>query len=149
MTTVTELTFVDSNVLVYAHDSDAGERHEQAIGVVEDLWTHGNGALSTQVMQEFYVTATRKLTRPLARQEAREILSEYSTWRVHRTSPPDVVDASLLEEQHTLQFWDALIVTAAGRLGAAVLLSEDLQHGRTFGALTIRNPFRTEGQGSG
>lgn len=143
-TVAEELTFLDTNVLLYAHDRDAGERHERAVGVVTELWERGTGALSTQVLQEFYVSATRKLTQPLTRRDARELLSDYSTWRVHRISPQDVLDASMLEEQHILQFWDALIVTAAGRLGATALLSEDLQDGRRFGPLTIRDPFRTE-----
>ncbi len=135
------LTFVDTNVLLYAHDRDAGDRHDQAVRIVDQLWEHGTGALSTQVLQEFYVNATRKLARTIGRAEARDIVADYATWRVHQVSVRDVVDASSLEEQHTLSFWDALIVVAARRTGASILLSEDLQTGRGFGALTVANPF--------
>jgi predicted nucleic acid-binding protein len=135
------LTFVDTNVLLYAHDRQAGQRHEEAVRITDELWQRGTGALSTQVLQEFYVNATRKLKQPISRSDARDIVADYATWRVQPVSARDVLDASLMEEQHTLSFWDALIVVAAMRTGAAVLLSEDLQDGRKFGAVTVRNPF--------
>lgn len=141
------LTFVDTNVLLYAHDRDAGRRHDEAVRIVEELWERGTGALSTQVLQEFYVNATRKLSRTISRSEARDIVADYATWRLHQVSARDVLDASSLEERHTLSFWDALIVVAAGRAGATVLLTEDLQHDRAFGALTIHNPFGATDQG--
>lgn len=132
---------MDTNLLVYAHDSTDGSRHPVAQAVLEDLWDRRTGVLSTQVLQEFYVVATRKLERPLTRAAARAVIADYSTWPVVQVDPTLVLSASMLEEQHTLSFWDALIVGAAQRAGAVRLLSEDLQHGRTIGTVTIENPF--------
>ncbi len=139
--TATEAIFVDTNILLYTVDLDAGSKHYEAIRVVSDLWNRGAGAISTQVLQEFHVNATRKLRRPLQPAEARELIAEYAEWTVHTITPQDVMDASRLHEADTVSFWDALIVVAAQRAGATVLLSEDLQHGRRFGTVTVRNPF--------
>ncbi|MEY2434258.1 MAG: hypothetical protein QOC92_3983 [Acidimicrobiaceae bacterium] len=136
-----DVTFVDSNVLVYAYDADAGAKHQAARTALIDLWNQESGVLSTQVLQEFYVTVTRKLSTPLARNTARDVVATYSTWRVHSLDVGDVIAASELEERHTLAFWDALILVAAQRLGASRLLSEDLQHGRQIAEMTIVNPF--------
>jgi predicted nucleic acid-binding protein len=133
--------FVDTNVLVYAHDSAAGDRHAMARDLLRRLWADGTGALSTQVLQEFYAVATRKLKPPMARAEARQIVADYSEWCVVDTDPLLIVSASDLEERHTLSFWDALIVEAALRADAETLVSEDLQDGRVFVNLTVRNPF--------
>ncbi len=134
-------TFVDTHVLLYAHDRAAGRRHHDAVQVVDDLWAHRNGVLSTQILQEFYVNATRKLRPTISRADARDIVTDYATWRVHQVSMHDVLDASVLAERHTLSFWDALVVVAAQQVGASVLLSEDVQQTGTFGALTVRSPF--------
>jgi predicted nucleic acid-binding protein len=134
-------TFVDTNVLVYAYDADAGEKHGRAREILMDLWSSGPGAVSAQVLQEFYVTVTRKLPKPLSRRRAREVVATYQAWPVHSPNVDDVVAASELEERHRFSFWDALIVVSAQRSGATTLLSEDLQPGRRIGGLTITNPF--------
>jgi len=134
-------TFVDTNILVYAHDTGAGPRHAAAKALVAELWDSRTGSLSTQVLQEFYAVATRKLKPPLPRPQARAIVAAYGEWCEVPTEPQLIVAASRLEEEHTLGFWDALIIEAAIRAGADLLLSEDLQDGRKFGALTVRNPF--------
>ena len=135
------LVFVDTNILVYAHDSAAGERGEIARRLLRTLWNEGTGALSTQVLQEFYAVATRKLKPPMTRGEARQIVADYSIWCVVDTDPLLIVSASRLEEEHSLGFWDSLIIEAALRSGAETLVSEDLQDGRAFGTLSVRNPF--------
>lgn len=137
-----EATFVDTNVLVYAYDADAGEKHDRARTRLQTLWEEGTGLVSTQVLQEFYVTVTRKLARPLRRQAARDVMATYRAWPVHRPDVDDVVAASELEERHRLSFWDALVVVSARRSGARVLLTEDLQGGRRFDDLVIVSPFR-------
>jgi predicted nucleic acid-binding protein len=136
-----ELTFVDTNVLVYAYDADAGTKHNKSRAVVEDLWRSRSGSVSTQVLQEFYVVATRKLVKPLARRDARAIVATYKAWQVHRPTVDDITAASELEERHQLHFWDALVVTSALKLGATTLLSEDLQNGQHFNGLVVVNPF--------
>jgi len=136
-------TFVDTNILLYAYDVADEHRHPLALEWLERLWVDGTGVISTQVLQEFYVVATRKLERPLPRAAAREVVADYSTWPVVQVDPTLVLSASLIEEQETLSFWDALIVGAAQRAGAATVLSEDMQHGRMVAGVTIENPFAT------
>jgi predicted nucleic acid-binding protein len=134
-------TFIDTNVLVYAYDSDAGDKHQTAKLLVTELWQNRRGLISTQVLQEFYVTVTHKLPKPLSKQQAREVVQTYAAWSVYRPTSGDVVAASALEEHHKLSFWDAMIVVAAQMSGATKLLSEDMQHGRRLGQVTINNPF--------
>lgn len=139
-----ELVFVDTNVLLYAHDSSAGHKHTVAQRLIADLWTSRAGAVSTQVLQEFYVNATRKLPKPMPPARARAIVRRYATWSVHRIEPADILAASELEQRHRQSFWDALVIAAAIRLGATTLLTEDLQHGRRFAGLQVLDPFRPE-----
>ncbi len=136
-----ERTFVDTNVLVYAYDADAGAKHERAQSQLQALWEDESGLMSTQVLQEFYVTVTRKLSRPLPRRTAREVVDTYRAWPVHRPDVDDVIAASQLEEPHQLSFWDALIVVSAARSGAHSLLTEDLQDGQRFDGLVVVSPF--------
>ncbi len=136
-----EPTFVDTNVLVYAYDADSGNRHEVARARLEALWEGESGVVSTQVLQESYVTVTRKLGRPMSRRAARDVIATYSAWPVYRPEVDDVVEGSEFEERHRLSFSDALIVVAARRSGARELLTEDLQDGRRFDGLLVVNPF--------
>jgi predicted nucleic acid-binding protein len=134
-------TFIDTNVLVYAHDTDAGGKHAHARTLLGNLWDSRSGSLSTQVLQEFYAVVTRKFKPAMPLAKARAIVVAYGEWCDVATEPQLIVAASRLEEEHTLSFWDALIVQAAISAGAERLVSEDLQDGRRFGALTIENPF--------
>jgi predicted nucleic acid-binding protein len=137
-----ELTFVDTNVLVYAYDADAGTKHDAARAHLEALWQDETGLLSTQVLQEFYVTVTRKVRRPLPRRTARKVVATYRAWPVHRPDADDIGSASELEERHHLSFWDALVVVSARRSRAGTLLTEDLQDGQRFDGVEIVSPFR-------
>lgn len=136
-----ETCFVDTNVLVYAYDADAGRRHDVASELLAGLWRSRTGAISTQVMQEFYVNVTRKLACPLDRATARGVLWTYRAWPVHSIVSDDVVSAAELEEREQLSFWDSLIITSAARLGATRLFTEDMQHGRRISGIVIENPF--------
>jgi predicted nucleic acid-binding protein len=136
-----ELTFVDTNVLVYAHDRSEPAKQSVAQAVLERLWTDRTGALSTQVLQELYVVATRKLDPPMSRAAAREVVVLYGEWLLVQVDLDLILAASELEEHHRLSFWDALIVEAARRAGATRLLTEDLQPGRRIGGISIENPF--------
>ncbi len=136
-----EKVFVDSNVLVYAHDADSGNKQRIAAKAVADILDARSGVLSIQVLQEFYSTVTRKLRSAIARDVARELLRGYSSWTIQPLTPDDVVAASFLEQRHQLSFWDALIVQAALLAGAKKLLSEDFQHGQSIGGVTVENPF--------
>ncbi len=138
---MTTPTFVDTNVLAYAHDASEKTRQPAAAALLEDLWRSQSGLVSTQVLTEFYVVATRKFTPPLARRAARSIIDTYAAWPVVRVDPALILAASALEERQRLSFWDALIIEAARRGGAARLVSEDLQHGQRIAGLVIENPF--------
>jgi predicted nucleic acid-binding protein len=143
-----DLVFVDTNILLYAHDRSAGLKHEIARDFVAQRWGSRTGVLSTQVLQEFYVNVTRKLPRPMTAARARAVIARYATWSVRRIEPADIIAASELEKQHRLSFWDALVIISAMRAGASILATEDLQHGRGFaGGLTVVNPFDIDRSG--
>jgi predicted nucleic acid-binding protein len=136
--------FVDTNVLVYAHDSSAGAKHERAAALVEQLWDERSGVLSTQVLQEFYVSIRRKVARPLPLDEARRLVDDYRRWELVVNDGESVVGAIDLERRYGISFWDAMIVHAAVASGAAVLYSEDLNHGQRYDEVEVRNPFRDD-----
>lgn len=133
--------FVDTNVLVYAHDTGADRKREIAAAILRELWETRAGRLSAQVLQEFYVNVTRKIPTPLGRREAREVIASYSPWEVTGVTAVDLVEASEIEERHKLSFWDALIVVAARKAGAAKILTEDMNHGQRIEGVQIENPF--------
>jgi predicted nucleic acid-binding protein len=141
----TEVIFVDTNVLVYAHDVSETIRQPVAQTLLAELWRNRVGALSTQVLQEFYVVATRKFEPPMPRRQARQLVDAYSHWQLIHVDVPLIISASLLEERHSLSFWDALIVEAARRASATRLLTEDLQAGRRIDKMLIDNPFASLG----
>jgi len=136
-----EITFVDTNVLAYAHDASEQTRQPVAEALLEELWRARTGILSTQVLSEFYVVATRKLDPPMPRREAREVVDAYAAWPVVQVDASLILAASALEERHQLSFRDALIIEGARRGGARRLVSEDLQGGRRIAGLVIENPF--------
>ena len=136
-----DLTFVDSNVLAYAHDLSETRRQPIARELLDALWTSRTGLMSTQILQEFYVVATRKFDPPMSRRAAREIVALYGTWPIVQVDVVLILTASQLEERHKLSFWDALVVEAARVAGATRLVTGDLQDGRRFGSVRIENPF--------
>lgn len=137
---MTGKTFVDTNVLIYACDVDAGRKHQIAKSVLEALWDSDSGALSTQVLQEFYVIVTRKLPRPLPKADARVIVNAYSEWSVS-VSPADLLVAFRIEDEARIHFWDALIVATAIHSGASALVTEDLNPGQVIAGIHVENPF--------
>jgi len=136
-------TFVDTNILVYAEDRDAGEKHRIARGLILDLWDTRGGALSLQVLQEFYVTVTRKVKKPMTASRALAAVEQYLGWEVVAPDGALLSAAIRLSMRHRLSFWDGLVVQAALVAGCGILLSEDLNHGQRFGPLRIVNPFRS------
>ena len=134
-------TFVDTNILIYAHDLDAGRKHEVAKAILRELWAERAGLLSAQVLQEFYVNATRKIRTPLSKPAARSVVTTYAAWCVDGITPADLAAAFQIEDDARIGFWDALIVAVAARCGARRLLSEDLNPGQTIAGIAILNPF--------
>jgi predicted nucleic acid-binding protein len=133
-------TFIDMNVLIYAHDTDAGAKHEIAKSVLRDLWSERTGLLSVQVLQEFYVNVTRKISPALSKDLARLVVSSYAIWCTE-TSPTEIASAFRIEDESRIGFWDALIVSAASKSGATRILSEDLNAGQMIAGILIENPF--------
>lgn len=136
------MNFVDTNVLLYAYDPGAGDRHTRARELVGRLGRERQGALSIQVLQELYVNLTRKIATPLTSDDARARVRVLSRWRSHSPLPHDVVAAAELAERHQLLFWDAMIVRSAVELGCTTLWTEDLNSGQEIAGVTVTNPFR-------
>ena len=133
--------FVDTNVLFYAYDKTAAEKHRLAALLVRSLWQQGGAILSAQVLQEFYVNVTRKIPRPLPAARARGVVSAYCAWHLEQCTCETIMFAAEVQERHQLSFWDGLIVAAAAQAGAELLLSEDLNAGQVIEGVRITNPF--------
>jgi len=133
--------FVDANVLVYAFDSSAAAKQRAAQQVLEKLWESSTGCLSVQVLQEFFVTVTKKVAKPLAVEEATARVREFTAWKVFAPTADDVLAAIGLHTQAKIGFWDAMIVLAAAESGCDVLWTEDLTDGQVLRGVRIQNPF--------
>jgi len=136
-----EKIFVDTSVLVHAHDLDSGLKRAIAEHVLKQLWHDETGVLSAQVLQEFYAALTGAAASPVPRRAARELIHAYGVWPVVTLDAADVLTASDFEERYRLSFRDALIVTAARKSGATLILSDVLQPYRPITGLELQNPF--------
>ena len=133
--------FVDTNILVYAHDRSAGVKHQRAQMLLEQLWDSGQGVLSTQILQELCVNLRRKASQPLPVEEVRQLIRDYSTWEIVTNTAESVLQALDIEMRYKTSFWDALIFQAAESSGASILYSEDLATGQRYGAIQVVNPL--------
>jgi len=133
--------FVDTNILLYAHDRSAGVKHERAHQLLERLWTSEEGVLSTQVLQEFCINLRRKVARPLPMEEVRQIIQDYLSWEIVVNTPASTLHALEIEIRYRISFWDALILQAAESAGASVVYSEDLGVGQKYGSVQVVNPL--------
>jgi len=141
---VNERTFLDTNVLVYADDQDAGEKTPLCREILRTAISSGRGVLSTQVLQEFFVVSTRKLGVPA--DTARRKVELLCALEVIGIQVADVLAAIDLQRLHSISFWDALIVRSAAAAGCKRLLTEDLQDGSVISGVRIENPLRALGQ---
>jgi predicted nucleic acid-binding protein len=142
-------SFVDTNILVYAEDREAKSKHDIARDLVLGLWNDRQGVLSVQVLQEFYVTVTRKLKKPLRAATALDVVREYLTWTVVENTGNLLVQAAELQQRAQLSFWDAMVVQAAIQAGCDRLYTEDLNAGQRFGSVLVVNPFKATRRSSG
>ena len=131
--------FVDTNIFVYAHDGGACRKHDRSVELLTRLFDEGTGAVSVQVLQEFYAAVTRKLGMPA--QQAEDVIADLSGWTIHCPRHQDVLRASRLHRRYKIGWWDAVLVNSAIELGSDVLWSEDLTNGQRYGTVTVRNPF--------
>ena len=123
--------FVDTNIILYAHDRSAGPKHQRARRLLEQLWQSGEGVLSTQVLQELCLNLRRRVTPALSATEVHNLIEDYLAWEIVTNSPESTLHALEVETRYQTSFWDALILHAAETAGADVLYSEDLAHGQS------------------
>jgi predicted nucleic acid-binding protein len=135
--------FLDTNIIIYAYDVSAGDKHEVASKIMVDLWDSGLGVISTQVLQEFFVNVTQKIPKPLDKRLAKDILSDLLKWDVVVNDGESILEAVEILFKYGYSFWDSLIIEAAMRSGSELLLSEDLTHGQIINGLIISNPFKS------
>ena len=134
-------SFVDTNVFVYAHDATAGPKLERARALVGDRWRSRDGCLSVQVLQELFVTLTRRIATPLDSPTAATVVGDYAKWTIHAPASADVLAAIELHQRSSISFWDAMIVQSAAALGCDILYSEDLNAGQRYGGVQVVDPF--------
>lgn len=140
---MSDRAFLDTNVLVYLFDRSAPSKKARAQQILETDGVLGRLVISTQVLQEFYVSVTRKLAKPLPEEEAEAAVRRFTLLPVVQLDTEMVLSAVTRSRSHKLSLWDALILEAAVAGGCKRLLSEDLQHGRELAGLRIENPFLT------
>lgn len=134
--------FIDTNLLIYADDLDAGKKNRVAQQILGGLISTRTGVLSTQVIQEYFVVATRKLG--VTPDSARRKIVLLSTLELVPVDLTAILGAIDLLRLHSLSFWDALILRSAATAGCTVLLTEDLQHGQVIEGVRVENPFLSE-----
>lgn len=132
--------FFDTNILIYSVDKDETVKSGPAGELVETYLVRGKGAISVQVLREFY-SASRRLGSPLSEEQAREMVDYFATFRTLSEDVGTVLGAARRTGELSISFWDALIVEAALRSGADLLFTEDLQHGQVIEGMRVENPF--------
>lgn len=133
--------FLDTNIIVYAYDVSAEKKHETAKEILINLWNYGQGVISTQVLQEFFVSVTQKIPQPLTLGLAKDIVKDLMKWDIVVNDGESILEAIEIHFKHQYSFWDSLIIQAALRGGASLLLSEDFSDDQTVDHVTIKNPF--------
>ena len=132
---------VDANVLVYADDVSNPDKSARSAEWLDALWASHRGRVSTQVLNEYYVTVTRKLAQALTLGDARANVRRYQLWQPWPIDHQTVETAWGIEARFGVHYWDALVVAAAQQSGCEYVLTEDLQHAQKIGAVTVINPF--------
>jgi predicted nucleic acid-binding protein len=138
---MSDKVFLDTNVLVYAHEPSLGIKHDRARALIDKLWNTGDGVLSTQVLQELCVSLRRKMAKPWTVEETRDLILDYMDWQIVVNTPDSVIEALSMETRYQISFWDALIIHAAESSGAAILYSEELSDGQSYGSVRVVNPL--------
>ena len=133
--------FVDTNIFVYACDATETVKQPIAARYLEELWSEHRGRTSVQVLNELYVTITRKLDPGLEPVEAWDLVRELLAWEPQEVTGHLMLRAREIEERYSTSWWDSLVVAAAESQDCSLLLTEDLQDGMIFGSVTVRNPF--------
>ena len=135
--------FLDTNILVYAHDASQGDKHVRARALLDELWSSRLGVLSTQILQEFAFNLRRRMSPPVSAAETKNWVTEYLAWEVVVNTPNSILLALETEERYEISFWDALVVQAAQAAGVDTIYSEDLSDGQAYGSVRVINPFKS------
>jgi predicted nucleic acid-binding protein len=133
--------FIDTNIIVYAHDSSYPRKQRCAQELIFEGMREGTAIISAQVLSEFFITVTKKIASPLSFQAARHELLLLSHCTVIEIDYALVLRAVSMQERFHLSYWDSLILSAAERAGCALVYSEDFSHGQQYEAITCRDPF--------
>ena len=133
--------FVDTNILICSEDGAHPPKREIALQWLAVLWQRGTGRISTQVLQDFYLSATCKLSPPMAAGDARAEVRRYELWQPWQIDHATVESAWAVESRYGLPFGDSLVIASAQHLGCSFVLSEDLPHEAHYGAVQVINPF--------
>lgn len=133
--------FVDTNILVYSRDKDEPEKQKTAAHILEELWNSGTGRLSTQVLNEYYVTVTKKLIPGLDAVNAWQDVEDLFTWQPLPVGANVLIKARICQLEYGLSWWDSLIVAAAFFCDCVVIFSEDLNGRQSYFGIPVENPF--------
>ena len=140
---MSDKVFIDTNVLLYAYDRDAGEKHEIARDLIARCWENASGVISIQVLSEFFVRATRTGDSFVSLDEAESIVHNLArTWPVLIPDVPVVLEAIRGRKIHQLSYWDALIWSTAKQANISTIYTEDFQHGQAVEGVSFANPFK-------
>jgi len=134
--------FLDTNIIIYAYDSSAGKKHEVAREILTGLWDSGLGVISTQVLQEFFINVTKKIPKPIDIDLAKGIIEDFLKWDVVVNDGESLLDAIDILVEYNYSFWDSMIIQAAVKGGAELLLTEDLEDGKVVKGVEIKNPYK-------
>jgi len=138
---MSDKVFVDTNIIVYCFDDADLNKKKKAVEVMESLWNTSNGVLSLQVLKEFFVTVTKKLSPKMDFKEARSATIDLLSWNVFLETSDSFEKALEIAEKYRLSFWDANILSAAVLSGCHQLFTEDMQHNQVIDGAKIVNPF--------
>jgi predicted nucleic acid-binding protein len=138
---MTDRVFVDTNIWIYARDPQQATKQRIAQQWLSSLWEHGNGRTSIQVLSEYYINSTRRLSHPLTPDEAWTDVMSMFAWQPISVDDELLRMARSVEQRWRLSWWDSMIAAAAQAQRCAVLLSEDMQHGSSIGDVRVQNPF--------
>lgn len=137
--------FVDTNILVYAYDSSAGQKHSLAKALLQKFWENKAGCLCVQVLQELYVNLTHKVSVPVEAELVAQIIQDLSVWHLHIPDGADVLGAIRIQQKYQLNFWDAMIIRSAAETNCTLLWSEDFSDGQVYEGVKVVNPFTQAG----
>ena len=134
--------FIDSNILVYAHDTENPEKQQQAQTVIFDGIRLENAVISTQVLSEFYVTITQKIKNPLTVLKAKEEIKYLSILEIVEIDIAMILQAIHLQDKWNISYWDGLILAAAEQARCKTIISEDFTDQQIYDHILVKNPFK-------